>query len=346
MKKPFLLTTVLLLGLLGSTQNSVLLAQSSSALVYSLPKTELCIEITSEKITEEPGRFFRYSERYLATNKVITEKKTTYVLKSIQLKTRSIADPNRTFSVIPSKNSALKKLSVNAKGILCGINVMVPSNVQKSQPKAFTPNETVKSTTLLPLGEEYMMAGSEAKLAEGVAKQIYRIRESRLGLLTSDTEKIPADGSSLKLMLTGLDNIEKQFTELFTGKTTSELTTKIVSFLPDSAITDQVLFRFSALRGLVTSTDLSGTPYYISVAPSPIVVQPSNSNLKSETGVLQYVQPVRTEISIGDGVNTTIEGEFFISQLGKTLGLPEALFKRSNIKVHIDPETGRLLTIE
>jgi len=344
MKKLFLLSVLLVISLLAKAQAPFSLSEGESALVYSLPKTVFCIEVQTEKTTQKPGKFYRYSERYLATNKVITEEKSTYKLKNIVVKTRAVADPNRTYSIVPNGNLQTSRLSVNAQGILCGINTPAEPETTPAKvcdaPKA----ETLNQDALLPLGEEYMMAGSEAKLAEGAAKQIYRIRESRMGLLTADVDKLPADGESLKSMLEGMNKLEKKLTELFIGQTNTEIETQTLYLTPTASVNNEVLFRLSALKGLVASDDLSGVPYYISVTPAEKATAGPKS--KSENGALYTVLPVSTQLSIGDGVSTIYSNQFFVPQFGKTISLPESLFKQAHLKVRVDQQTGRLLGIE
>lgn len=315
-------------------------------MVYALPKTELCIEIETEKITLQPGVFYRYSERYLATKNVITEERTTFRIKSMLVKACAIPDASRTFSFVPLKNSQLSKLSVNEQGILCGVNTQVKFEYSSVLPSVLPVKDIPKSSSLLPLGEEYMMAGSEAKLAEGAAKQIYRIRESRLSLLTADVEKLPSDGASFESMLEGMNKMESELTALFVGRTISERKVEKVTLVPDTTLTNKVLFRFSALRGLVASDDLSGIPYYISVKHMPIPVKVADSKVKPEKGGLYYVIPAATEVSVGDGKTSAFAAQFLIPQFGKTVQLPESLFKQSTIKVLIDSQTGRLLSVE
>ena len=48
--------------------------------------------------------------------------------------------------------------------------------------------------------EELLMAGSTAKQAEVAAKQIYRVRESRLNILTGEADNLPPDGEAMKLV--------------------------------------------------------------------------------------------------------------------------------------------------
>ena len=345
MKKLFLLSTCLMLTFFASAQTPSSIVDGEPALVYALPKTEFLIEVQTEKVTQKPGMFYRYSERYLATNKVITEEKTTYKIKDIVVRTRPIADPSRTFAVKPAKNSALNNLTVTADGLLCGINVTPPSKSNKSQLSSIR-NEDAPAQTLLPLGEEYMMAGSEAKLAEGVAKQIYRIRESRLGLLTADVEKLPADGASFKTMLEGLTTMEQNLTELFVGKITTEVQTQTLSFIPDASVSKQVLFRLSPLRGLVASDDLSGAPVFVSINPTSVAAASAGGKDKGDKTGIYTILPVSSQLLIDDGARNIFSAEYAVPQFGRTIPLPEALLSQPKLKVHVDSQTGRLLGAE
>ena len=342
MKKIFLLSTLLILSLLAVSQVS----EGESVLVYALPKTELCIHVTTEKITQKPGMFYRYSERYLATNKVITEEKTSCRIKNITVTTHAIPDPNRTYSFVPDNKLQTSKLTVNSQGILCGVNVACEQDVELPKITELPAKDNFIHDDLLPLGEEYMMAGSEAKLAEGAAKQIYHIRESRLNILTAESDKLPADGDSFKAMLEGLKNAESRLTELFIGKTITETETKTLYITPKTKIENNVLFRLSVLKGIVSTDDLSGVPYYINIIPTETDAVSPESKSKPDKGVLFYVLPKSTQISVTDGINTLYDNLFYLPQFGKTLSLPESLFKQSQVKVLIDQQTGRLLSIE
>lgn len=345
MKNLFLLSTLLVLSLMARSQNTFSISEGESAIVYSLPKTVFCIEVETEKVTQKPGMFYRYSDRYLATNKVITEEKTNYRIKSIQVKTRAVPDPTRTYSFAPSSALQTSRISINSQGILCGVNVACESVPVSPQTSNIVVKDNLNQDVLLPLGEDYMMAGSEAKLAEGAAKQIYHIRESRLNLLTADVDKLPADGESFRTMMDGLNKQEAKLTELFIGQTTTETQTQTLYVTPTASMNNEVLFRLSALKGIVASDDLSGAPYYISLIPSKIQTA-TDSKSKSEKAGLYSVLPASTQLSIGDGINTLYSNQFFVPQFGKTVTLPESLFKQPHMKVRIDSQTGRLLSIE
>jgi len=352
MKKLFICSLLLFTGLYAFSQVPFLHKEGEPIIVYSLPKTEFCIQIQTEKITQKQGVFFRYSERYLATNKVITEDKATYSLTKIEVLQQAVPDPNRTFSFVPNKKSEARHISLDSEGLLRGVNVPATEGciTKEGLPLINTELElkhkTSNSSSLLPLGEEYMMAGSEAKLAEGAAKQIYRIRESRLSLLTADVEKLPADGSSFATMIDGLNKMEKELTELFIGTTNVETQTHKVYLTPDTALDNQVLFRLSALMGVVSTDDLSGVPYYISIKPTTIPVQAVDPKDKKPAVEIYSILPASAQLSIGNGLKTVYSNQFSVPQFGKIIPVSENILMQPNVILRVDTQTGRLLSIE
>ncbi len=324
------------------------LTENQPAMIYSLPKSEIVIEVDLEKTSRKPGIYFQYSERYLATTQIVLEEKTSYRLRSVKLTTIPVADQKRTYVIHPVPKSALNQLSVNENGILCGVNVPCKSVDNLFQKSAVFENaEPLSNNSLLPLGEEYMMAGSVAKLAEGAAKQIYRIRESRLSLLTGDLEHAPADGTSMQAMLDGLNKSEKELTELFVGKTQTTIEKKIIFIGADTAVNEKIAFRFSMYKGIVDTDDLSGNPYFISVKPEKI--KTINSVLqakKDKTETINTIYPAKTQINLTDGVNTLCAINTEMPQFGIVVPLSANVFGSGKLKVFVDPTNGRLLCIE
>jgi len=346
MKKQLLFSTMLAATLMATAQVPFSYQEGESSLVYALPRTELCIQVETEKVIQKPGMFYQYSERYLATKDIITDEKTSYRLISVRVKPRAIPDPKRTYALTPSKKSQAAHLSVNAQGILCGVNVHCESLQKDATPVVVLPTDNSKAAALLPLGEEYMMAGSTAKLAEGAAKQIYRIRESRMSLLTADVERLPADGASFSAMLDGLSKQERKLTELFVGSTNTVVQTQTVYLTPTAPVANEVVFRLSALNGLVSAEDLSGTPYYISIQPTPIQTVQTDYKANKENATIYTVLPASTQVAIGDGKSTFFSEQFLVPQFGVIIPLSEELLKNPSVKIRIDQQTGRLLGIE
>lgn len=348
--KSIILSLLLVTSFFLNAQTSNLqLVQGEHVILYSLPTTALKVVVEYEKTEQKPGSLFQYSERYLATKQFITEEKDSYKLLSVKVVPVAMADANRTFSIQPVANSVLNFINVNEQGILQGVNLglMIPRpKMPHSKDKVQSPQ--VKSN-LLPLSEEYMMAGSMAKMAEGAAKQIYRIRESRLALLTGDLEHMPADGKSFDTMLKSMNDLEKHLTELFVGSVKNEVLTQEIQLLPQASMDNNLLFRFSAFKGIVAANDLSGSPIFISIQPTVVEQAPANPKSKPEPVGLYTVLPAKTNVSISDGVNTFFNAQFDMPQFGQLVSLSQSMFAipkdKSELVVRVDEKTGRLISV-
>lgn len=345
MRKLFFILGISLFLTNITAQELTAVTEGQSQLVYSLPVTELVFELEVEKTTQTTGPYFQYSERYLATNQVIVDAKTTYKLKNTTLNSNALPDPQRTYAVPESKYTALQQITVNEKGLLTGINCEPTNIVKKEIRKEKRESFVHSSTNVLPLTEEYLMAGSTARLAEGAAKQIYRIRESRISLLTGDLEHMPADGASIKTMLNELNRMEQELTELFTGKVRTETVRHTIRITPREAADKMLLFRISAHKGLVDVNDLSGVPYFMSITPEKSLAQPLNPKAKKTKTALYNILPAQTTVSLSDGINTLLSQNIAMPQFGLLIPLSEELFKSADTKLCVDPNTGRTLRL-
>lgn len=346
MKKSTLFGWLVAVAASATAQSSLSLVEGVPALVYSLPATELVFEVEIEKTVEQPGVFYQYSQRYLATSKVVTEESVNYQLRSVRMNTQTVADTARRFAVSPQ---LLKGLVVNEKGILVGVNVPGPRKVVKQEREVIRRQEqpAPRPEGMLPLNQEYMMAGSTAKMAEGAAYQIYALRESRINLLSGEMDHMPADGEALKLMLQGIDRQERELTELFIGSVRTELIRHRVTLVPDTAELEKVLFRLSAKRGLVDNDDLGGEPYYVVLEPEIITPQPQyDLKAKPVIPVLYSVLPALTTVEVSDGVRTLLSQKTELPQFGVLLPYDIALLKSKVFSMELDPATGRLLKIK
>ncbi len=311
--------------------------------VYSLPKTELMIEIVSEKIKEKPGIFSVYAEKYLGTRDVITVPKHYFNLKQIIISTRTQPDEKRTFRIIPKKKSPVNRLVTNSDGILCGVNI-VPQKENKNNEVIAFKSEEKELQKIVPLTEEYIMAGSVSKMAEGAAKQIFRIRESRLDLLSGYSEDLPKDGETIKTLMGQMDIQEKQLTELFVGATSSQIVKKKIVFTPTRKIENVPLFRYSKALGVVDKDDLVGEPIYLNITYNAIPTIENEKKKKFKYQPIYTIIPVKASVEISFQEKVIYQKELFIPQLGILQPIPYKKIKRDS-KIYIDAETGRMLSI-
>lgn len=184
-----------------------------------------CIEY--EEIKRERGELYQYSERYLGIKDVVMEDETVYVLTSIRL----------------LSDSALKSKPQN-----------------HSTRKDKTERQKVQ---LIPIGEDALMAINTSKKAESVAKQIYRIREARISVLSGEAEHA---ATNLSVVMKRLDQMEQDLASMFVGTTYITRHNKLIEYeVNDTSTTSHrdLLMRFSKFAGPVSADDLSGEPVYL-----------------------------------------------------------------------------------
>jgi len=209
----------------------VFLAAMGCLMMGSVQAREVTYNVYYNEITNTRGELYQYSERYLGTTDVIMADSHYYELDKVKM---VVEEPNK------GAGSATSQAKV-------------------------TPLTSVKEQ--LPLSEETLMATNLAKKAENVAKQIYRIRETRLNILAGDVEHMPADGKAMQLVLDELNKQEKALTSMFVGKSVVKNLRQSVSVnLSDTAKAVQIpLIRFSEEEGLMNSATEQGDAIMMTV---------------------------------------------------------------------------------
>ena len=169
---------------------------------YSLPKTSLVVEAEVTKVTCKVGPYYKYAEKYLGVKDVITADKVYYELGKVSLINKGVPDPDNTYIVEFKAGTVAPYAYLTEDGLLCSINAEYEapqvSEEEASERKKQAPAHVADVSVF---SEELLIAGSTARQAEVAAKQIYRIRESRLNILTGDADNLPPDGESMKLVI-------------------------------------------------------------------------------------------------------------------------------------------------
>jgi len=233
-------------------------------IVYSLPKTSFEIKLLVKKTTYQRGDFYQYAQRYLGIEKPITESKSVYSVEDIKVANKGIADKTNSFMIEFRSNTLEPYVYLREDGVICSVNAqpeqataqemeVPPSTVPSSNPHRF-------------FSEEILLAGSTAKQAELVSKQILQLRRSSNDILTGEAESMPPDGNAYKVVMEELNNQEKALTELFAGSVHTEYFIHAVSLTPDEKnITRKVVARFSEKLGPLDEDNLAGAPLYLSL---------------------------------------------------------------------------------
>ena len=338
--KNIIIIASLLLGMPLMAQTKVVKKNAVKAnnfgITYSLPKTSLVVDAEVTKVTCKAGPYYQYAEKYLGVKDAVTEDKVYFDLGKISLINRGLPDADNTYIVEFKQGTVAPYAYLTEDGLLCSINAEytpVESELDAVK-KNKGPQQKVTDTSVF--SEELLMAGSTAKQAEVAAKQIYRIRESRLNILTGEADNLPPDGEAL--------------TNLFTGILTKETEHYEVSIIPHDNLDKEVLFRFSKQLGIVDADDLGGTPVYMNLKATeraPILdAKEAEKKDKSLKGIV-YNVPGKASIEILMNKKTLYKGEAQITQFGTREGLAPVMFedKKAPVKVLFYPETGAIKQI-
>ncbi|MDR1356173.1 MAG: DUF4831 family protein [Tannerellaceae bacterium] len=318
-------------------------------LTYSLPKTSLVIQAEVIKTMTKAGPYYQYAEKYLGVKKPVEEDRTFFRLGRITLEGKGIPDIDNTYIVEFKSGTTAPYAYITEDGLLCSINAEYEqAKATLVNHQSYTDQDEEPEMPLL--FEELLMAGSVAKQAEVAAKQIYRIRESRLNILTGEADNLPPDGEAMKVVIEELDRQEKALTTLFTGSSVKETSYYDVTLVPYEDTEREVLFRFSDLLGIVDADDLGGAPVYINLKTQRPLRQPDPKEAEKKEKMMKgiiYNVPGKADVEIQMNRKPLYKGEILVAQFGYHENLAPAMFedRKKPVKVYFYPETGAIRQI-
>lgn len=320
--------------------------------VYSLPKTSLVITLEVKKTTYRRGDFYQYAQRYLSISDPVTENHTEYTLDNISVTNKGVADKSNSLMVEFRSNTVAPYVYLTQDGLLCSINTE-PQSTENAPAVSPAPQETMVNPRRF-LSEETLMAGSTAKQAELVAKQIFDLRRSRNDILTGEAENMPPDGNAYKLVMEQLSAQEKALTEMFAGNVQIEYTTKQFVVIPETNTIDRkVIARFSEKLGPVDADNLAGEPIYIILknkTPLPETELSDKDRQRLEKKLSEgivYNIPGKAELTIEFQNRIVKQLDTDIVQFGIKDVLVKKMFdnRKQPVKVIFYPELGAIKQI-
>jgi hypothetical protein len=323
-------------------------------ITYSLPKTSLFIHVEVIKTVTKAGPYYLYAEKYLGVKNPVDEDKTYYQLGRLTLTNKGVPDADNTYIIHFKAGTTAPYAYLTEEGLLCSVNADYepPKGEKLPSVQNLSPASSDNGAEPPVFFEELLMAGSVARQAEVAAKQIYRIRESRLNILTGEADNLPPDGEAMKVVIQELDRQEKALTALFTGSSSKEVSYYDVSLIPYEDLEREVLFRFSELLGIVDADDLSGAPVYLNLKaverPVAPVADPKEAEKKEKMmkGII-YNVPGKATVEILINRKSLYKGEILVAQFGYRENLAPAMFedRKKPVKVYFYPETGAIKQI-
>ncbi len=236
----------------------------AAGITYCLPKTAFQIHLLIEKTTYQPGPFAHYAYRYLNMDDVAMDEDVEHQVVKFDITSIGVRDTAKCYNLLLKGGKAeLAEVSLSDDGVLLAINDQ--PLIQKSH-KAFRP--TPQPRPLNPqkfLSADVQMAGSVAKKAQIVARQIAELQERRQLLIMGEADEEPKDNQQLQTILNEIDRSQQALMTLFVGTITRDTTEHTLTVCPMKEVKGEIVFRLSRQMGLVDNDDLSGVPYMLTV---------------------------------------------------------------------------------
>lgn len=325
-------------------------AHNDFTVSYMLPKSVFVIDITTTRECYTAGPYADYANKYLGVSSAITEDRDVWKFISATATAIGVVNGDTTYSVqlkgdtpyvLLDKDGALRSINCEPSG-----SVIYPDDLIGEDGEVSPLNN---NSSIFNLSEEILQSASTVKMAELVARQIYRLRESRVDLVTGESEHKP-DGEALKIMLQNINEKESQLTALFMGSVTTS--TKHTRFIwePTAGVEREVVARISKSEGVVDADNLSGEPIYIDitdVVTAKVPVDKKGIEIKLPENAVIYNMPGEARLSLSFGGESVFSKKFAMSQYGITFGLNPTLFtnKKSMTFIELTPETGGINAI-
>jgi hypothetical protein len=320
--------------------------------IYSLPKTLFEITLLVKKSTYLRGDFYPYAKGYLGLENPITENSVRYTLEDVSVVNKGIADKNSSFMVEFRARSYEPFVYLREDGVIVTVNAEPEPEISSPMVAPAGENSSVNPRRFL--SQETLMAGSTAKQAELVARQIFDLRRSRTDILTGEAESMPPDGNAYKVVMDEIDMQEKALTELFEGRIESEYFLRSYTVIPDeNEMERSVIARFSEKLGPLDADNLAGEPLYLTLRNKTpkVALQLSERDLnrlkdKFKQGLV-YNIPGKGDLTLEFRNRPVKSMEVDVVQYGSQDVLTKKMFEnmKQPIKVLFYPELGAIKQI-
>ena len=354
--KNSILTICFLLGIASPAfsqtrvEKKIAMKSNGYGVTYSLPKTSLVVTAEITQVTCKAGPYHKYAEKHLGVKDAVMSDHVYYELSKVYLQNKGIPDDENTYIVEFKPKTTAPFVYLTDDGLLCAINTdYTPAESVVSVAKR-SAQQAEKEPAYAVMTEELLMAGSVTRQAEVAARQIYKLRENRMDILSGEADNMPPDGEAMKIVLQQINDQEQALTALFIGEKRRKTTFHETRVVPEDDLNREVLFRFSEKLGVLDADDLGGTPIYLTLratdrAPE-LDPKEAEKKAKSMKGII-YNVPGKAEATIEMGDDRLYRGEVQVVQFGTHEALAPVIFedKKAPVKITFYPETGAIKQI-
>jgi hypothetical protein len=316
--------------------------------VYSLPMTSFRLAIEVVRTRTIRGPYYRFADKLLNIKDVPKENSESYRISRIRLEPFEESDPECIYLVrqISGHTDLSSLLKLGEEGLVFdmhkaahpGESVLLPGT--STEGPIFTElsmekNETMSIDTFyktvltdtsfirVPVLKEQLMVKTIDEKAGEAADFILELRYERFMMLTGNNSTSVSDGAVKRL-----DEIERQYLELFTGKIFEERMQYNYFVTPagDEVFENIEVLEFSDRGGVLEGGDPDSQVLSMNIrkaGKTTLLRDPGGrDDLPVRTNALYYRVPDMALVEISLGGNTLLRDRFPVSQYGEILVLP------------------------
>jgi hypothetical protein len=320
------------------------------SIVYGLPRSVFTITVQLERIIEIPGPYAKYAGDLLGLTNVIKNESEYWSIEGMSVKNSEELDPSEFYmvestSLFQSNVIVLKKEGLildlnpafysgdNATGIDKSDNNQFHSSdlgsdeyFQLQRDTAYKRINVDSSFVRIPYIVEKKKMLTVDQLAEKAAKRLMEMRDGKHLILTGEANVFPQNEAAIIEM----NRLEKQYTELFTGKTIKEKRTFTCQVIPTKEMSGKsvTLFQFSELTGPVSGNSKGGVPVVAEFSPElktknlTVLNKTTTDSRSQKNDKLYYRVPDVVNMKITLGSETLFNSRRLIYQFGTVVQLP------------------------
>ncbi|OFY66918.1 MAG: hypothetical protein A2V64_02960 [Bacteroidetes bacterium RBG_13_43_22] len=324
---------------------------NEGTLIYSLPMTIFTVSIEMDRTINLPGPYAKYAEELLGLKNVIINEDEQWTIRSVSVSSHEEADPSEFYVIETGSMLTTNALALKKEGLILDLNpgmnhkaAIVSGNkeINLNQFRSFdlgsdeyyyTDTDTAyrrvkvdNEFIRIPYIVETKKKLSESQLAERAARRLMDLRDGKLMILTGEANVFPQSDAAIN----EINSLEKEYTELFTGKSLNEIRTFTYQLIPQKELSGKpvTLFRFSEVTGPEDTSSGNGTAVSVTLNPEQktkeltLLTRQESDPLAPKIDKLYYRMPDVVNMTIRMGDETLYNSRKLVYQFGEIMQLP------------------------
>jgi len=358
-------------------------------LFYALPRNLVRIKLTVTQTESIRGPYAEFGEKYLnITEGAIQENSMRYDISGVGFSRISFPDSSKYYVINYSGIENCPGLQLNPDGVILGCNVdnVIPAyfsdqslTIQPDlesddffftdlgvgpfmQDKTETGMKAVMKDSVMvkvPVTLSKLVPATPEENAANASGFIRKLRKRRLKLVADlYQETNPSEGPAIEQMIKELDLLEKQYVELFIGKTITSSKCYFFDFVPDDDVNaeQKMICWISPNLGIsAKKPDLRKSDYRPVTILSTLTgnipgvqISVMDNSGKSPVPIrhgLYYRIPATVELSIQVNDQIIAKQNMLVAQKGQISTLPVDYLIGQKYGIEFYPETGAIKAV-